>query len=82
MSKVWMLTGAGRGLGRSISEAVLDAGDRLVAGVRDASQLADLTQKYSDRLRIVALEVTDEAAAQACRANRGGGVRPSRRARE
>jgi NAD(P)-dependent dehydrogenase (short-subunit alcohol dehydrogenase family) len=32
MSKVWIVTGAARGLGRSIAGAVLAAGDRLVAG--------------------------------------------------
>lgn len=38
MSKVWLVTGAARGLGRAISEAVLAAGDRLVAGVRDPAR--------------------------------------------
>ncbi len=43
---------------------VLDAGGRLLAGVRNASQLADLAQKHGDRLHVVALDVTDEAAVQ------------------
>jgi NAD(P)-dependent dehydrogenase (short-subunit alcohol dehydrogenase family) len=64
MSKVWLLTGAARGLGRSISEAVLAAGDRLVAGARDPSRLADLVDRYGDRIRPVALDVKDAAAAQ------------------
>jgi NAD(P)-dependent dehydrogenase (short-subunit alcohol dehydrogenase family) len=34
-SKTWLVTGTARGLGRFISEAVLAAGDRLVAGARD-----------------------------------------------
>ncbi|WP_412023678.1 SDR family NAD(P)-dependent oxidoreductase [Burkholderia cepacia] len=63
MSKVWLLTGAARGLGRAISEAVLAAGDRLVAGARDTSRLADLAERYGDRLLPIALDVTDEAAA-------------------
>ena len=33
MTRVWLLTGASRGLGRAVAEAVLEAGDRLVAGV-------------------------------------------------
>ncbi|AYQ41740.1 short-chain dehydrogenase [Burkholderia aenigmatica] len=63
MSKVWLVTGAARGLGRAISEAVLAAGDRLVAGVRDPARLADLAERHGDRLLPVALDVTDEAAA-------------------
>jgi NAD(P)-dependent dehydrogenase (short-subunit alcohol dehydrogenase family) len=63
-SKVWLVTGAARGLGRLISEAVLAAGDRLVAGARDPERLADLVERYGDRIRPVALDVTDEAAAQ------------------
>ncbi|MEK6426180.1 MAG: SDR family NAD(P)-dependent oxidoreductase [Burkholderia gladioli] len=64
MSKVWLVTGAARGLGRAIAQAVLEAGDRLVAGVRDPSRLADLAQRHGERLRVVKLDVTDEAAAQ------------------
>ena len=63
-SKIWLVTGAARGLGRLISEAVLVAGDRLVAGARDPERLGDLVGRYPDRIRPVALDVTDEAAAQ------------------
>ncbi|AIO38995.1 SDR family NAD(P)-dependent oxidoreductase [Burkholderia sp. AU19243] len=63
MSKVWLVTGAARGLGRSIAEAVLAAGDRLVAGARDPERLADLVERYGERVLPVALDVTDEAAA-------------------
>jgi NAD(P)-dependent dehydrogenase (short-subunit alcohol dehydrogenase family) len=62
MSKVWLVTGCSRGLGRSIAEAVLDKGDRLVATARDARDLDTLPR--SERLRVVALDVTDAAAAR------------------
>ena len=66
MSKVWLVTGSSRGLGRSIAEAVLAAGDRLVATARDPKRLADLVDRYGlDRIRAVALDVTDPAAARA-----------------
>ena len=39
-SKTWLVTGTARGLGRFISEAVLAAGDRLVAGARDPERFA------------------------------------------
>lgn len=65
MSKVWLVTGAARGLGRSISEAVLRNGDVLVAGARDPRRLDDLVAQYGEQqVRVVALDVTDELAAQ------------------
>ncbi|AJK46915.1 SDR family NAD(P)-dependent oxidoreductase [Burkholderia plantarii] len=63
MSKVWLVTGAARGLGRAIAQAVLEAGDSLVAGARDPARLADLAASHGERLRAVELDVTDEAAA-------------------
>jgi NAD(P)-dependent dehydrogenase (short-subunit alcohol dehydrogenase family) len=65
MSKVWLITGAARGLGRSIAEAVLTSGDQLVATARDPSRLVDLEKRYGDQLRTAVLEVTDAAAARA-----------------
>src|SRR5438874_12599917 len=64
-SNVWLVTGSGSGLGRNIAEAVLAAGHRLVATARDPRRLEDLVNKYGDQIRTVALDVTDEKAAQA-----------------
>ncbi|MDT7591566.1 MAG: hypothetical protein QOH45_1097, partial [Pseudonocardiales bacterium] len=64
MSKVYLVTGSSRGLGRSIAEAVLEAGHQLVATARKPEQLDDLVQKYGDQIRAVALDVTDPAAAE------------------
>src|SRR5215470_5281896 len=63
MSKVWLITGCSRGLGRTLAEAVLAAGHRLIATSRDARDLGSLPP--SDRLRTVALDVTDASAARA-----------------
>src|SRR5260221_6555159 len=65
MNKVWLVTGSASGLGRTIAEAVLEAGDRLVATARDTKRLDDLVKQYGDRVRTVPLDVTDESAAQA-----------------
>jgi len=65
MSQRWLITGSSRGMGRALSEAVLQAGHRLVATAREPAQLADLAQRYGDSIRAVALDVTDPAAAQA-----------------
>src|SRR6202048_4362441 len=63
-SKTWLVTRTARCLGRLISEAVLAAGDRLVAGARDPERLVDLVERYEDRIRAVGLDVRDEGAAE------------------
>ena len=65
MSKVWIITGASRGLGHAFTEAVLEAGGRVVATARNPEQLAELEGRYSGRVRTVALDVTNEAQAKA-----------------
>jgi NAD(P)-dependent dehydrogenase (short-subunit alcohol dehydrogenase family) len=64
MDKVWLITGSGNGLGRDIAEAVLAAGDNVVAGARRTAELALLVAQYGERLKPVTLEVRDEAAAK------------------
>ena len=51
-SKTWLVTGTARGLGRFISEAVLAAGDRLVAGARDPERLVDLVERDRKSTRL------------------------------
>jgi NAD(P)-dependent dehydrogenase (short-subunit alcohol dehydrogenase family) len=65
MAKVWLITGSGNGLGRDIAEAVLAAGDSVVAGARRTQELAPLVAQYGERVKPVALEVREEAAAKA-----------------
>ena len=65
MSKVWLVTGSASGLGRSIAEAVLASGDRLVATARDPRRFEDLVEKYGDQIRTAPLDVADEDAAYA-----------------
>src|SRR5271167_2786046 len=65
MSKVWLVTGSAGGLGRSISEAVLAAGDLLIATAREPRRLDDLVQKHGESIRTAPLDVADEEAAKA-----------------
>jgi NAD(P)-dependent dehydrogenase (short-subunit alcohol dehydrogenase family) len=65
MTKTWLVTGASRGFGRSLAEAVAASGDRVVATARRPEQLQDLVDRFGDRVRAVALDVTDPAAARA-----------------
>jgi len=61
MDNVWFITGSSRGLGRSLTAAVLAAGQRVAATARRPEQLADLVAQYGDRILPLALDVTDKA---------------------
>jgi NAD(P)-dependent dehydrogenase (short-subunit alcohol dehydrogenase family) len=65
MAKVWLITGSSRGFGRALAMAALEDGDRVVATARRPEQLNDLVSRYGDRVRAVALDVTDPAGARA-----------------
>ncbi len=41
VSKVWLITGASRGLGRAFTEEALKAGHRIVATARNSEQLVE-----------------------------------------
>jgi NAD(P)-dependent dehydrogenase (short-subunit alcohol dehydrogenase family) len=63
--RVWLITGASRGLGRSIAEVVLAHGDLLAATARDPQQLAPLVQQYGNSVLPLALDVQDAQQAKA-----------------
>src|SRR3954463_12088476 len=65
MTRTWLVTGSSRGLGRALTTAALDAGDTVLATARDPEHLTDLTDRFGDRVRVMALDVTDQAAAPA-----------------
>ncbi|GFO62678.1 MULTISPECIES: SDR family NAD(P)-dependent oxidoreductase [Geomonas] len=64
-TKVWLVTGSSRGLGRKVVEAALKAGYTVVATARKPEQLNDLAAEYGERLLPLALDVTDAEAVQA-----------------
>ncbi|MFE5082696.1 oxidoreductase [Streptomyces mirabilis] len=64
MTKTWLITGSSRGFGRALARHVLDHGHRVVATARRPEQLKDLVERHGDRVRAVALDVTDPAAAR------------------
>jgi NAD(P)-dependent dehydrogenase (short-subunit alcohol dehydrogenase family) len=59
MSKVWLVTGASRGLGREIARAALDAGETVVATARTADAAREACGGEHDRLHALALDITD-----------------------
>ena len=64
VKKVWLVTGAGRGLGVDIAMAALAAGHIVVATGRKPDRVASVLGSPDDLL-VVALDVTDPAAAEA-----------------
>lgn len=58
-SQTWMITGANRGLGRTLTDAALEAGHIVVATVRGEHTLPE-----HDRLSVMHLDVRDREAAR------------------
>jgi NAD(P)-dependent dehydrogenase (short-subunit alcohol dehydrogenase family) len=61
--KVWLITGAGRGMGVDIARAALAAGDAVVATARKAQSVTAALGKHDDLLA-VKLDVTDPTTAE------------------
>jgi NAD(P)-dependent dehydrogenase (short-subunit alcohol dehydrogenase family) len=62
-AQTWIITGAGRGLGRALTLAALEAGHTVLATVRDESQLDQLVTEHP-RLTVAKLDVRDADAAE------------------
>ncbi len=62
--KVWLITGASRGMGTEFASAALDAGHAVVATGRRETDVADALTA-SDRLLVAALDVTSQDDADA-----------------
>ena len=60
--RVWLVTGASRGLGRAFAEAALAAGDRVAALARTAADLDALAAGAPERVLPLVADVTDRAA--------------------
>ncbi|AKJ29071.1 short-chain dehydrogenase [Caldimonas brevitalea] len=60
MSKVWFITGAGRGIGARIAQAALAVGDRVVATGRHVDQLSEAYAAYGERVLCLPLDVARE----------------------
>ncbi|MCW2497288.1 SDR family oxidoreductase [Jatrophihabitans sp.] len=62
--QVWLVTGAGRGLGLDIAKAALDAGHAVVATARKSKNVTKALGEHDDLLA-VSLDVADQSAADA-----------------
>jgi NAD(P)-dependent dehydrogenase (short-subunit alcohol dehydrogenase family) len=63
MSKVWFITGAGRGMGVDFAKAALAAGHKVVATGRNTDKVAEAVGKSADLL-VVKLDITKPADAE------------------
>ncbi|MET9533232.1 MULTISPECIES: SDR family NAD(P)-dependent oxidoreductase [unclassified Streptomyces] len=64
MSKVFLITGAGRGLGADLARQALGAGHQVVATGRRPERVLEALGGEQDNLLAAALDITDPAAAQ------------------
>ena len=64
MSKVWFITGAGRGMGTDIARAALAAGNAVVAAGRNVDAV-NKAVGAADNLLVVKLDVTNPQEAEA-----------------
>src|SRR6266481_2186161 len=64
MSKVWFITGAGRGMGVDIAKAALAAGNKVVATGRNTDKVTQALGEAPDLL-VVKLDVTKPVDAEA-----------------
>ena len=62
--KIWFITGASRGFGRTWAEAALTRGDKVAATARKLADVADLTERFGDAVLPLALDVTDPEQVQ------------------
>jgi NAD(P)-dependent dehydrogenase (short-subunit alcohol dehydrogenase family) len=66
--RTWLITGAGRGLGRAFADEALRVGDVVAATARTPEALDDLVSTHGERVLPLILDVTErEAAAVAVR---------------
>jgi NAD(P)-dependent dehydrogenase (short-subunit alcohol dehydrogenase family) len=63
--RVWFVTGASGGLGRATVRAAIEAGDRVLATVRNSAAASDLTQLGGGQVIAVQADVTDPGAVRA-----------------
>lgn len=64
-SKVWLITGAGSGIGLQIAKAALATGNKVVATGRDTSKVIKSINDSTDNLLVVKMDVTNSKEIEA-----------------
>ena len=60
-NRVWFITGASTGFGRLLAEEVLKQGGKVIATARKLEAVSDLEDRFPERAKAYALDVTDPA---------------------
>lgn len=60
--RTWFITGVSSGLGRLMTEQLLERGERVAGTARKLDSLADLQARYGEQLWLASLDVTDTPA--------------------
>ncbi|MBY8874520.1 SDR family NAD(P)-dependent oxidoreductase [Micromonospora sp. PLK6-60] len=60
MGRVWLVTGAGSGLGRKVARAALAAGNTVVLSDRRTAGAEEVVSACPDRSGTLELDVTDQ----------------------
>src|SRR5215217_3243440 len=63
-NKVWLITGAGRGMGLDITKAALDAGHKVIATGRNPEKITKVLG-HADNLFVAKLDITSSSDAEA-----------------
>jgi NAD(P)-dependent dehydrogenase (short-subunit alcohol dehydrogenase family) len=61
-ARVWLVTGAGRGLGRAFTDEAIAGGDTVIATARSDQALKELSDSHGDSVLPLALDLTDRTA--------------------
>ncbi|KAG2142958.1 NAD(P)-binding protein [Suillus clintonianus] len=64
-TKVWFITGASSGFGRSVTELLLNKGAKVIATLRQLDALSDLSAQFPSQLLVIQLDVTNSAGVTA-----------------
>ena len=58
MSKVWFITGAAKGMGKSIVKKVLESGDKVIATSRKGNDI-EILEEYKDNALCLKLDISE-----------------------
>jgi NADP-dependent 3-hydroxy acid dehydrogenase YdfG len=58
-NRVWLITGASKGLGYAFTQKALECGDNVIALSRTKTNLVILEEKYKEKLLFIQTDVSD-----------------------
>ena len=58
MSKVWFITGAAKGMGKSIVKKVLESGDKVIATSRKGNDI-EIPEEYKENALCLKLDISE-----------------------